>query len=216
MALPISLICMAEQHIDSALAGIINGSVPLGTVFLAHFFIQGEKITNYRLLGVLSGLIGFLVLLLPTLMDREVAADSWGLVGVGLAAMCYSIGMVYAKKYLRTIKGLIIPTLQLSFATLLCLLSAVIFESPFSQALPSNNTLLSLFALSFLGTVCAFIMYYKILDSEGPVVLAMTAYLLPIYAILLGVAFLHEPLTWKLFVSIGFILVGLRFINKRH
>ncbi len=75
MALPISLICMAEQHIDSALAGIINGTVPLGTVFLAHFLIQGEKITLRRISGIFCGFIGFLILLIPTVLDREIAAN---------------------------------------------------------------------------------------------------------------------------------------------
>lgn len=212
MALPISLICIAEQHIDSALAGIINGTVPLGTVFLAHFFIEGEQVTIKRLSGVFFGLLGFLVLLIPTVMDREISADTMGLLGVGLAATCYSIGMVYAKKHLRGVRGIIIPTIQLSFATLLSFANAFTFENPFLISHLSHTTLSSLLALSILGTVCAFIMYYRILDTDGPVVLAMTAYLLPIYAIILGIFLLHEPLTWNLFAAIIFILLGLALI----
>ncbi len=215
MALPISLICIAEQHIDSALAGIINGTVPLGTVFLAHFLIKSERITLRRFSGVLSGLVGFLILLMPTVLDHNIAADTFGLLGVGSASMCYAIGIVYAKKNLKGISGLIIPTIQISFATLLTGIAAFFFEPSLTLLSPSNTTLLSLFSLALLGTVGAFVMYYQILDKDGPVILSMTAYLLPVYAIVLGSVFLGEPLTLSLFAAIGFILLGLVLINKK-
>lgn len=214
MALPISLICLAEQHIDSALAGIINGTVPLGTVFLAHFLIPSEQITKKRLSGVLSGLVGFLILLLPTVLDKKISADTFGLIGVGMAAICYAIGIVYAKKYLYGVSGIIIPTIQLSFATALCGITTWIFEPHFILATPSITTLSSLLGLSLLGTVGAFIMYYRVLDNDGPVVLSMTAYLLPLYAIVLGAIFLGEAITMSIFAANSFILLGLILIKQ--
>jgi drug/metabolite transporter (DMT)-like permease len=215
MALPISLICFAEQHISSALAGIINGTVPLGTVLLAHFFIKGEQITLKRLAGVLSGLIGFLILLLPTVLDQNITSDTFGLLAVGLAALCYATGIVYAKKFLANTTGLIVPTIQLSFATLLCSGFALVSEQPWLLAMPSLSSLASLGALSLFGTVGAFIMYYQIITKDGPVVLSMTTYLLPIYAVILGAIFWGEPLNWRVFASIIFILFGLVLINLK-
>lgn len=215
MALPISLICLAEQHIDSAVAGIINGTVPLGTVFLAHFLIQGERITLRRLSGVLCGFIGFLALLLPTVLDQKITADTYGLIGVGCASMCYAIGIVYAKRNLHNIKGIIVPTIQLSFATLLTSVAVFTFEPSLTQLSPSMTSILSLFGLSLLGTVGAFIMYYKILEMDGPVILSMTSYLLPVYAVILGAIFLGESISATVFLAISFILFGIFLINRK-
>ncbi len=215
MALPISLICLAEQHIDSALAGIINGTVPLGTVIMAHFLIVGEQITLKRLLGVLLGLLGFLVLLVPTVLDKSLEADTFGLIGVGLAALSYAIAIVYARKFLRETAGLIVPTIQVTIATLLCLGLSLSIEKPWAIALPSLQSLVSLIGLSLFGTVGGFILYYRIINKDGAVVLSMTTYLLPIYAVVLGAIFLNEPLSIRVFASIFFILIGLMLINQK-
>jgi drug/metabolite transporter (DMT)-like permease len=122
---------------------------------------------------------------------------------------------VYAKKFLANTTGLIVPTIQLSFATLLCCGFALVSEQPWLLAMPSLSSLAALGALSLFGTVGAFIMYYQIITKDGPVVLSMTTYLLPIYAVILGAIFWGEPLNWRVFASIIFILFGLVLINLK-
>ena len=77
-ALPFVLISWGETRIDSALASILNGTVPLFTIVIAHFWLQDEKISLPRLVGLLLGFAGVALLmsvlamiLLPLTINRR-------------------------------------------------------------------------------------------------------------------------------------------------
>ncbi|MEZ4516024.1 MAG: DMT family transporter [Chloroflexota bacterium] len=77
-ALPFVLFGWGEQYIDSALASILNGTTPLFTIVMAHFFVEGDRLTPAKVIGVLVGFAGLLLLTLPTLQDG-LAAQHWAL-----------------------------------------------------------------------------------------------------------------------------------------
>src|SRR2546423_12663882 len=67
IVIPFSLITWGEQSIDSALAAILNGSVPLFAIVLAALVLPDEPITVNRLVGLLIGFGGVVVLTSPNL-----------------------------------------------------------------------------------------------------------------------------------------------------
>lgn len=99
-ALPFTLFNWGEQYIDSALAAILNGTTPLFTILLAHIFVDDDRLTSGKLLGVLVGFGGLIILIMPSLVGG-IEATTWGLIAVTIAAVSYGVAMVYSRLNLR-------------------------------------------------------------------------------------------------------------------
>jgi drug/metabolite transporter (DMT)-like permease len=215
LALPFALINIAEQYIDSALAGIINGLTPIATTLLAHLLIHDEKLNRNRMIGITLGVIGFLLLLLPTLLTKEILADTLSIIGVGIAALSYAVGIIYGRIFLHTTRTLALPALQVSFAALYLIPVALFFEGMIPISNISQGAWISVILLAFLGTACAFIVYFHILQHYGAVALSTSVFLLPIFAIIFGVIFLGESLSWIIYAGTLLILSGMKLVHGK-
>ena len=183
---------IGEQRADSALAAIINGLVPLLTAVFAHFFIADERLSLRRICGIFAGLIGFLLLLLPTIFDGAALVDPYSIIVLTLATVCYGGCMVYGRRFVHGLPTIAAPAIQFILATFIILPIALIWETPWRLPMPSLTTWLAVGALSIFGTALAFVLYFRILANEGAVALSMVTYSLPLIGIILGVVFLTD------------------------
>jgi drug/metabolite transporter (DMT)-like permease len=74
---------------------------------------------------------------------------------------------------------------------------------------------LAMLALGVLGTGVAYVWNYRMIAEIGPTAASTVTYLVPAFAVLVGVAFLHEPLTWNLPVGGVVLLVGVAAAQGR-
>ncbi|MFP4437915.1 MAG: DMT family transporter [Chloroflexaceae bacterium] len=139
-ALPFGLVSWGQQYIDSALAAMLVGIVPLFTAILAHLSTTDDRLTPVKTAGILLGFSGMAVLLAPTLLSG-MQATTWGLMATVVAAASQSIGLVYGRKYLVGLPPLVGPTAQLTMATLYLLPLSLIVERPYTIATPSAMAL---------------------------------------------------------------------------
>ncbi len=204
---PFFLITWSEKTIESSLAGLINGSTPIFTVFFAHFFLPNDRLSKQKVLGVFFGLIGLGIIFIPTLKREGLHIQ--GMVMVMIASISYAIGMIYSKKYLTNLPFLVTPIWKLIIGALIALCFALYFESPRSILVPSFQAIASIFALAFLGTALAFIFYYRILQIGTASDLSFVTLLTPLIAILLGLLFLGEQLRLNAYLGGALILLGL-------
>ena len=211
-ALPFALFNWGEQHIDSALAAILNGTTPLFTILLAHIFVEDDRLTMDKLLGVVVGFAGLLTLIAPSLFEGF-QATTWGLLAVTLAAASYGIAIVYSRLNLRGLPPLVAPTAQLSLATLYMLPLSLLIEQPFRLPGPSLNAIGSLLALAIFGTAMAFVVYYYVLERTSATNISMVTYLVPIFGVILGVVVLSEQLRWNAYAGCILILLGVMVVN---
>ena len=205
-AIPFSLISYAELYISSSLAAIINGSAPIFVTILAHFVIQDEKMSWMKTTGISLGFCGLVLVMLPSLLEQRYGSTFGVLLMIG-AAMCYAIGMVYGRRHLSRVPGLIAPTWQLFFASIITLPFVLIF-SP----MPVNPPAISIFGLiglAVIGTSTAFYFYYQLVQKAGATYLSLSTLLFPIISINLGVIFLHEKLNSLAYLGFALILAGL-------
>ncbi|MEM7174419.1 MAG: DMT family transporter [Chlamydiota bacterium] len=207
-ALPFSLISYGEQHISSGLAGLINGSTPVFTVLIAHFSTKDDKMTKKSVLGTVCGFLGLMLIFFPSLGKGQWGSEL-GILAVIVASLFYAIGMVYAKKYLHHLPKLVAPTWQLIMASALSLMIAFTFERPLEHTSLSWETLGSILALSLIGTVLAFILYFQVLRIAGASYLSFSNLLFPLIAVISGAIFLKEKLAWNTYLGGFFILLGL-------
>ena len=210
-AVPYTLITWAEIHIDSGLAAILNALMPLFTVLLAHFFTQDEKLNWMKVIGILLGFLGIMVLIGPAVL-KGLGTHVIGQLAVVGAAWCYAMAAIYGRR-LKEVPPLVSATGQLIGAALLTLPLSFIIDTPWQLSV----TLLSLGALaclSLLGTALAYILYYYLLSRIGATNVSLVTYLLPITGVFWGALLLGERLHWSAFLALALILAGIAGVNN--
>ena len=211
-ALPFVLFGWGEQYIDSAMASILNGTTPLFTIVLAHFFVADDRLTGAKVGGVLLGFGGLLLLIAPSLA-AGLQVTTLGLLAVAFASACYGVAIVYTRNHMRGLPPLVAPTAQMIMATIYVLPFSLLLEQPFSLPAPSPASLGSLLALGVLGTAVAFIVYYRLMETADPSYVSMVTYVIPVIGVILGVVILSERLTWNAYAGCALILLGVVIVN---
>lgn len=210
-AIPYMLISWGERNVDSAVASVLNSTTPLFTMLIANFFLQDDKLNLNRVAGLSVGFLGILVLLSRSLM----AGSRNSLVGQGailLAAICYAINAVFARKTTGGFSPVIqafVPLISADAALWLVVLTGV-HPLQFPQ---HPLTWMALLWLGIFSTGIAFVLYFSLLHSVGPTWTTMTNYLFPLVGVLAGVVFLHEALTWNLIAGASLIISGILITN---
>jgi drug/metabolite transporter (DMT)-like permease len=209
-ALPFAVITLGEQFTDSAMAAILNGAAPIATALIAHFFISEERLSPGKLVGVVIGFGGIVTIFLP-----EAESGSASLLGMGcylLAALCYGISIVHARKNLRGLPPLVGPVVQLGLGALMVLPATLLFESAHYRPVGSESFWSVLF-LAVFGTAVAYIVYYKLVESASATFISLVTYFLPPAGIALGAWIRHERLAWNAYVGCALIIVGVVLVN---
>jgi drug/metabolite transporter (DMT)-like permease len=213
-AAPFSLFAFSILYIDTGLSALINGTTPILTVILANYFLKDEPLSLNRVVGIGLGLCGFLTLFLPSILTNGISGDVLGMLMSFGAAVCYAIGMVYARKNITfPSQKLTIPTMQLLTATFYMVPLAYFIDPPLDIAHLSVLTLSSISGLAIVGTVFAFIMYYRIVMLYGATALSTVTYILPLFSMTFGVIFLDESISLTWVLASFLILLGTMVAN---
>lgn len=210
-AIPFALLSWGQQYIDSALAAILVGTMPLFTLLLAYL-LGDESLSPGKLIGVVVGFGGLIALFIPALLDG-VEASLWGLGATVGAAVSYSYAFVYARRRLRGLPPLVAPAMQLITASVVLVPLALIVEQPYTLPLPSGPVLLSLFLVTAWSTVLAFVVYYRVMEWANATTMSIVTYLNPIVAVILGVLILNEQPGWHGYLGGALIIAGAIFVN---
>jgi drug/metabolite transporter (DMT)-like permease len=201
---------MSAETTGSAVMAICNGATPFATAILAHFFI-GDRLTARRIAGVLLGFAGLVVLVLPE-FGEEGRGNFIGIALAVVGAWLYAVGNVGTRMAPR-VEPAMSSFLMVTTAGLSTLVLALATE-PF----PVNASAASLIALVMLAlwpTAIAFFFYVWLIQRAGPVFVSFTTYLSPLWATMLGVTLMGEPLHWSMVGALALILVGVAVANRK-
>src|SRR5829696_6303057 len=185
IVLPFFLITWGEQSIDSALAAILNSTVPLFVIILAPLFLPDEHITVNRVVGLAVGFVGVLVLFAPDLGVLE-GNSLLGWFALIASAVSYAAGNVYAKRNVRGLRPMIPALFQVSFAFVISALLALVIERPIGRIQVAPQALFAVVWLGILGSGFAYLCYFRLLRDWGATRTSLVAYLLPVFGIALG------------------------------
>ena len=210
VAIPFFLISWGEQSIDSAVASILDATVPLFTILTAHFLLHDDKMTVPKVLGLLVGFAGIVVL-----MSKDIGASSSSLLGqlaVIVASMFYAGSAVYVRKTTEDMPGILRSAGPLVSATGTMWLGTFLFENPV-QIPQLGITWVALLFLGVIGSGLAFVLAYYLIHEIGPTRTTMVTYLFPLGGVTLGVTVLHEQLTWQVIAGAILIIASLAIAN---
>lgn len=214
-ALPFVLISWGETRIASGLASILNGTLPLFTIVIAHFWLHDEKITMQRLLGLITGFVGVVILMSRDLGAEGIGGSLLGQLAVLAAAASYAIGATFTRKYLRGQQPVVQSTMTLLFADLMMWGPALTLEAPFKiPTLPM--TWIALVWLGLLGSCLAYLLYFYLINAVGATRAVVVTYIFPVIGLVLGIIFLNESLDWRLVVGSLLVVAGIAVINVKY
>jgi drug/metabolite transporter (DMT)-like permease len=213
ISIPWALISWGEQYVDSGIASIINSAMPLFTIIIAPMMIREECITPAKVVGLLTGFLGVIILTLPNVH----AGWTQGLIGMGaclLATVFYAFAAVFARKNTAGLPPQLQAFLQLSIGS--AIIWIAIFSTQGLPALPAKPlTWVALVWLGLLGSCIAYILYFYLLHKIGPTRVSTTTYISPLVGVLLGILFLGEPFYWQSFVGAVLILSGIFIVHLK-
>lgn len=209
--LPFALINWGETRIDSGLAAILIGTMPLFTVLFAHRFTGDERLTRQKLAGIAIGFAGIAVLVGPEALagfGADIAAE----LAVCGAAVSYAATAVYCRKLARISPEVTAAASIIAGAAIAVPLS-LIFERPWSIA-PSGPALAAIGALAVLSTALGALLFFRLLASAGATFAALSNYLIPLSGVLWGVLLLGERPGVNALVTLAMILASIALVRR--
>jgi drug/metabolite transporter (DMT)-like permease len=209
---PYLFFAIAEQHISSALAGMLNATTPLWALTFALVWRTQRRTSPGQLGSLLVGLGGVVLVLSPWRGHATVSAQ--GVVLALLAAASYGLSYVYMAGYLtnRGIAPLVLSASQLTAAT--CLAAATLPWALVGHFHLRADAMVSIIVLGVVGTGLAYVLNYRLITDEGATTASIVTYLLPAVAILLGAAVLGESITMVQITGIVVVLGGVGLAQR--
>jgi drug/metabolite transporter (DMT)-like permease len=162
--MPFSLVVIGQTYLPSGLASILNATTPLFTVVVMAA-VGDEKLLMRRVAGVLTGLIGVIIL-----HGQDVGFENTQGVGILFClagAFSYGLAALYARRKLSDSPPLATATFQLMASSLMMMIVAAAVERPWQLPMPGATTWLAMAGLAGLSTALAYIVFFQILRRSG-------------------------------------------------
>jgi drug/metabolite transporter (DMT)-like permease len=207
MAVPFLLLAIAQQWIDTGLAGMINATAPLFTALVAAFLVRALP-SRLQLGGLVLGFLGVVAISLPSVDE---GSSLLGVVLVLSAALLYGLAFNIAAPLQRR-HGSLPVTWRAMLVAAVALLPAAIVGACASSF--GWSSLVAVVALGVLGTGIAFVWFTTLIGRVGPARAAVSIYVVPIVAIALGAAFNDERVHAAALLGTVMVLVGAWLVSR--
>ena len=211
--IPGVLFALAQTEVTSVLAGIINAVTPLMTLIAILIVHREEKPKSFQFVGIIIGFTGVLIVLgaWRGLGDNPL----WAIMVLLAAVSCYGISFPYTRKYVIPHK----EQPQSIVATQLTLAAATLLPFYLIDGIAKDEYLLvpvlGMIALGVFGSGFAYIWNFKVMELAGSAIASSVTYLTPVVAVIVGVIFLSEEVTWHEPVVAVVVLLGAAIAQER-
>lgn len=210
-AIPFALFPLAQAHLASGIAAIINALTPMVTAVISHFWIGGEKATRTKFAGVAIGFAGAAILVSPALASGG-NSQLWAILACLAATICYAVSLNITRSF-KHVEATALAAIALSGAAIAAMPVAFIVEGVPQMTRP--ETWGAALAIGLLSTAFTFQIMYRILPRVGATNFATTTFIAPISALILGFTILGEAILPIQLLGMVVIFFGLLFIDGR-
>jgi hypothetical protein len=211
--IPGILFAYAETEVTSILAGIINAVTPLMTLLAIMIAFREEKPKNYQVIGLMTGFIGVLTVLgaWQGLGDNPAIA----VIALLSAVACYGVSYPYSRKFVlpKKLKAESLAAGQLTMGAVTLLPLFLIDGASISGY--STGPILAMLTLGILGSGFAYIWNFQIMEAAGSAIASSVTYVTPVVAVIVGIIFLGEGVTWYEPVGGLIVLLGAAISQQR-
>jgi drug/metabolite transporter (DMT)-like permease len=212
--IPAFLFAFAQTKIPSFMAGMLNSLTPVFTLAIGYFMFK-TQVTFARFLGVAIGLAGAVWLVGMTTTTGDLSEVSWYPILIVIATLCYAFSVNIIKHKLQEADSLMIAAGAL--ISIGPITGIYLFSTDFLNRVETIPgawiSLIYVLILALLGTTFSLVIFNNLIKIAGALFASSVTYLIPIVAMLWGLADGEVMGVWHL-AALGAILVGVYLINK--
>ena len=216
------LLTWGEQYLSSNVTALLFSTVPIWVLLLGKT-VYGEKLKRLTVLGVITGTVGFVILIFPSVAAQfvEVGTSNMkfefvGIIALAIAAISWSVGSLYSSKADLPTNVLISTGMMLFVGGIfLIVLSVAIGElQNFHVSAISMPSMISLLYLITVGSA-GWAGFFWILRNTSASLANTFAYVSPVVAVILGWAILSEAITPQIIIATVIIMTGVVLIANK-
>lgn len=209
---PWALIAWGEQHISSGLASILNSTTTLWAAIFIYWVIPTERPSRLNYAGVVVGVVGVVILVLPDLAAHGLSGDVFGALAVVGASMSYAVAALFVRVKMR---GMNVYEQSIGQLTATALFALPVAAPSLPQIHIAVVSLGAVIALGVGGSGIAYLLYYYTMQTLGAVRATAVTFVVPITAVFWGVVLLREELTIVTVAGMFVTLAGVLLTNRR-
>src|SRR5215213_11297359 len=208
------LFTWAMEYIDSGLAAIIAGLVPLFVALFSILLLRFARFTPLMIIGLIIGFGGIITIFFEHFAQLMNARFAFGVILSLVATVSWSLGTVFASRYKPKTDILFSVGLQMLIAG--CVMLCICYSSGKYVNLveADGRALWSLAYLIFIGSLLAYSAYVFAISKLPPTQVSVYAYINPIVAVLLGWMILKEHMSFNVITGTLITLGGVYLVNK--
>ena len=210
VAIPFTLFPLAQQYVNSAVAGMLNGGTPIFAATVAVIML-GRMPRTVTIVGLAVGLAGVVAISWPSLEDGS--SEALGAILIIVATMCYGVSVNVAAPIQQKYGSVVLMARMLGLATIWIAPFGLLDLGQSSFAWPS---LIASVAVGVIGTGIAFVIFGNLVGSVGSTRASFITYVIPVVALVLGVAFRGDEVAPIALVGVGLVIVGALLASRRE
>jgi len=211
--IPFALIAWSQRYTTSALAAVLNATIPLFTLIFAALVFRSDRISGAQLGGIALGFAGVALLTGPSVLDIGSANGLAELALLG-ASLCYGFAFAYARRFVRG-DPLQNVTAQLLIGFVLVTPFALRYGWVHTEDLGAME-IGAWIALSAAGTGLAYVFYYALIRDIGATRSSLVTYIIPVVGVVLGWLLLDEYLGIEGLFGMFLIVCGIAVSYGLH
>ncbi len=209
VAIPFTLFPIAEQHINSAITGLLNGATPIFAATVAAVLLR-QRARGPLLIGLIVGFVGIALISAPSIGDG--ASQASGVFTVLAATVCYGFAINLAAPLQQKYGSLPLMARMLTLATL--------WTTPYGlwqigEARWEIGPLVAVVVLGVIGTGIAFAIMGTLVGRVGSTRASFITYLIPVVSLTLGIVFRDDTVAPIAVAGIALVIGGAVLASRR-
>lgn len=208
---PYALIAVGQQSVHSALAAILNSTVPLFVCLINLMWLRREPETFGRVMGVGIG-FGGVILIAGASALLDLGRTTVGQFAIIAATFSSAVAVIHGRRF-TNIAPEIAAAGTLTWAAVVLLPLCFLLESPLASK-ATTSAIAALLVNAIAATAVGFVVYFRLIRTIGSASTASVGYLKPAFGVLIGYTLMGEPLTWASVLGLAAILFGVAIISQ--
>jgi drug/metabolite transporter (DMT)-like permease len=209
-AIPLLAYPLGQQYLGAGMTGIVNAMTPAMTVAVSQFWPGGERVNAMKVAGVVTGIIGIVLLMAPALGSGG-QTEVRGILIILLAPFGFAVSF----NLIRTISGVssvVMATWAFTSGAVVVGTAMLMLEGV--PVVPDTRAWGQIAIVGVLLTAVTYQIAFAILPRAGALKVASLTYIAPVSAVTLGAVYLGERLTMVHFIGMIVIFAGLVLIDR--
>ncbi|MBW2438658.1 MAG: DMT family transporter [Desulfobacterales bacterium] len=211
-AIQLSMFYLGLSKSNASRGTLIANLLPFWVLFLAHFFIPGDRITGRKFLGILLGFGGVAFMFAET--KGVTAGFRIGDLIILSATFIWACSAIYLKRIIADFSPFQITLYSMIFSVPIFFLEALLWDAPMVSQL-DFKVIGALLYQSLVTAAFGFVAWNTLLQKYGAVALHSFIFIMPISGVSLGGLVLGEPITVKILIALALIVAGILIVHLK-